>query len=85
MGNEKLCLFAVYKKPTSKLDTYDLNWILNYSINTIIASDINIKHPFWNSSRANCTGNSLELYLTSRNEPRSRLQQLQHITQTTQP
>lgn len=68
MGNEEMCLSAVYKKPASKLDTFDVNSILDSPLSSIIAGDLNAKYLLWNSSRTNYTGNSLEQYLALRND-----------------
>ena len=68
MGKEEICISAVYKKPTNKLDTSDINSILNSPLSTIIAGDLNAKHTLWNSRTTNSAGNSLELYITSRND-----------------
>lgn len=66
MGDEEVRLLAVYKKPTTNLDTSDINKILDLPRNTIIAGDLNTKKFIWNSKTTNQAGNELERFLDTR-------------------
>jgi hypothetical protein len=68
LGDEEVRLAAVYKRPTSTLDTDDIGKPLNSLISTVIAGDLNAKSTSWNSSRTNSSGDSLERYLDTRTD-----------------
>lgn len=54
-----LRLGAVYKSPSSVINTEDLDNLLNSNGNIILAGDFNAKSPIWHSSCTNYAGNSL--------------------------
>lgn len=66
MGDKEVRLSAVYKKPTTSLDTSDINKIQDSPLNTIIAGDLNAKNPIWNSKTTNPAGMELERFLDTR-------------------
>jgi len=68
LGNQELRLVAVYKSPSTSLQTTDLDALLNTTFNTIIAGDLNAKHLSWNSRVNNPTGHKLSHYLDDKLE-----------------
>lgn len=68
MGDEEARFTTAYKKPTTILDTTNIDKILDSLMNTIIFGDFNIKHTIWNISRINPAGNKLERYLSTRTD-----------------
>lgn len=67
IGNSELRLSAVYKSPKTKIQTIDIDELLNTQANTIIAGDLNAKHHSWNSRIINKAGR-LSDYLDTRND-----------------
>lgn len=55
-----LRLISVYKQPQTDLNTADLDSIFSDQIPTILAGDLNCKHPDWNSRITNKNGRLLQ-------------------------
>jgi hypothetical protein len=65
VGNNIVLLAAVYKSPGPPWDSMDIFKLLGLKRKTLCSSDLNAKHPFWNSSVSNPSGvELLELFLT---------------------
>lgn len=58
-NGKDLRLTAIYKSPSSILNTADLDNLLDSDANTILAGDFNAKCPIWHSSCTNRAGNTL--------------------------
>jgi hypothetical protein len=54
--NSEVRLAAVYKSPGSDADIIEL---LSFRLKSILAGDLNAKHPFWNSAVSNHSGEKL--------------------------
>lgn len=63
--NGEIRFTSVYRSPkyTNKLDPDDIDALLGYSQPTIIAGDLNAKHPTWNSRNTNLAGRTLRAHL----------------------
>lgn len=68
LGNNEFRLSAVYKSPSTKLNSTDLTSLLDTQHNIIIAGYLNAKHPLWNSNTTNTAENSLANFLASRSD-----------------
>lgn len=55
-GDRRLCIFAIYRPPTSTLTTAKVREVLNSSTPTLAAGDWNAKHPSWRCRVACTTG-----------------------------
>jgi hypothetical protein len=61
--NDVVLLAAVYKSPGRPWNNTDILKLLGFKRKTILAGDLNAKHPFWNSSVSNPSGlELLELF-----------------------
>jgi hypothetical protein len=67
VGNDIVLLAAVYKSPGRPWNNTDILKLLGFKRKTILAGDLNTKHPFWNSSVSNPSGVQL-LELLHKNE-----------------
>jgi Endonuclease/Exonuclease/phosphatase family len=67
-GNSELRLVAAYKSPKTILQTADIDTLLDTPANTIIAGDLNAKHPAWHSRVENSAGKSLFRYANHRTD-----------------
>jgi exonuclease III len=65
--NDVVLLAAVYKSPGGPWNNTDILKLLGFKRKTILAGDLNAKHPFWNSSVSNPSGVEL-LELFHKNE-----------------
>jgi hypothetical protein len=65
--NDVVLLAAVYKSPGWPWNNTDILKLLGFKEKTILAGDLNAKHPFWNSSVSNPSGVEL-LELFHKNE-----------------
>jgi hypothetical protein len=56
LGNSEILLASVYKSPGRAWSDTDITELLSYRRRSILAGDLNAKHPFWNSaiSKASC-------------------------------
>jgi exonuclease III len=54
-----LRVISVYKSPRTPLDTADLDKIFSDPTPTLVAGDLNSKHPAWNSRLSNASGKLL--------------------------
>jgi hypothetical protein len=59
IGNSELLLAAVYKSPGRAWRDADIIELLNFRRKSVLAGDLNAKHPFWNSSVSNHSGKKL--------------------------
>ncbi|KAL5237496.1 hypothetical protein ACI65C_004906 [Semiaphis heraclei] len=53
INNRETRLSAIYKRPQNALLTQDIQNLLDTGLPTILAGDLNAKHPVWNSQRTN--------------------------------
>jgi hypothetical protein len=60
-------LAAVYKSPGKAWRDADITELLSFRRKSIMAGDLNAKHPFWNSRVSNSSGEKL-LDLFDRND-----------------
>jgi hypothetical protein len=67
VGNNVVLLAAVYKSPGRPWNSTGILKLLGFKEKTILAGDLNAKHPFWNSSVSNPSGVEL-LELFHKNE-----------------
>lgn len=66
-NNNRLSLISVYNPPDKKVLQTDLNNILEGTTPTIIAGNLNSKHPNWNSRVGSNNGRILKLYVDKQN------------------
>lgn len=59
LNDKELRLSAVYKSPSKNLQLSDIEKLLDPSIPTILAGDMNAKHTFWHSHSLNGAGRML--------------------------
>lgn len=59
-------LVAVYNPPNRALLESDMDTLLATTTPTVIAGDLNAKHPNWNSRRVNLNGKILQAYSTAK-------------------
>lgn len=62
MSSGPLRLTSVYKGPNKPLLHSELDLLLSANEPTILAGDLNSKHPSWNSRLTNASGNKLRAY-----------------------
>lgn len=65
MGHLKIV--AVYNRPAYRINSADLDSLLNTNVPTLIGGDLNAKHRAWNSRIENLNGNILNRYSQTRN------------------
>jgi hypothetical protein len=66
IGNSELLLAAVYKSPGKAWRDADIIELLKFRRKSVLAGDLNAKHPFWSSSVSNPSGKKLlDLFDTS--------------------
>jgi hypothetical protein len=66
IGNSELMLATVYKSPGRAWSDADVIELLNFRPKSVLAGDLNAKHPFWNSAVSNPSGEKmLELFDSS--------------------
>jgi hypothetical protein len=53
IGNSELMLPAVYKSPGRAWRDADVTELLGFRYKSVLAGDLNAKHPFWNSAVSN--------------------------------
>jgi hypothetical protein len=64
--SNKLLLAAVYKSPGKAWRDADTTELLKFRHKSVLAGDLNAKHPFWNSAVSNPSGKKLlDLFDTS--------------------
>jgi hypothetical protein len=56
IGNSEILLAAVYKPPGRAWSDADITELLSIRCKSILAGDLNAKHPFWNSAVSNPSG-----------------------------
>jgi hypothetical protein len=56
IGNSQVLLAAVYKSPSRAWNDADITQLLSFRHKSILAGDLNAKHPFWNSAVSNPSG-----------------------------
>jgi hypothetical protein len=52
-------LAAVYKSPGRAWSDSDVTELINFRNKSVLAGDLNAKHPFWNSAVSNPSGEKL--------------------------
>jgi hypothetical protein len=62
-GNVELPLAALYKSPSRTWSDVGTTELLNFTRKSILASDLNVEHPFWNSAVSNFSGEKLPYLL----------------------
>lgn len=62
--NGPLCLSALYKRPSMRLDPADVTALLNRRGQVILGGDLNCKHRSWNSKNQNRDGKTLRQTFT---------------------
>jgi hypothetical protein len=55
-GNSEILLASVYKSPGRAWSDTDITELLHFRRKSILAGDLNAKHPFWNSAVSNPSG-----------------------------
>jgi hypothetical protein len=63
IGNSEILLAAVYKSPGRAWIDANIIELLNFKRKSILAGDLNAKHPFWNSVVSNPSGEKIWIYL----------------------
>jgi hypothetical protein len=53
IGNSQVLLAAVYRSPGRAWSDADITELLSFRRKSILAGDLNAKHPFWNSVVSN--------------------------------
>jgi hypothetical protein len=56
IGNSEFMLAAVYKSPGRAWSDADVIELLSFRHKSVLAGDLNAKHPFWNSAVSNPSG-----------------------------
>jgi hypothetical protein len=56
IGNSEVLLASLYKSPGRAWTNADITELLSFRRKSILAGDINAKHPFWNSAVSNPSG-----------------------------
>jgi hypothetical protein len=59
IGNSEILLASVYKSPGRAWSDADITELLSFRRRSILAGDLNAKHPFWNSAVSNPSGEKL--------------------------
>jgi exonuclease III len=59
VGNSEVLLASVYKSPGRAWSDADITELLSFRRKSILAGDLNAKHPFWNSAVSNTSGEKL--------------------------
>jgi hypothetical protein len=59
IGNSEILLASLYKSPGRALSDADITELLSFRRKSILAGDLNAKHPFWNSAVSNPSGEKL--------------------------
>jgi hypothetical protein len=59
ISNCEVLLSAVYKSPIRTWCNRDITELLKFQNKCILAGDLNAKHPFWNSTVSNPSGEKL--------------------------
>ncbi|KAF0707143.1 Uncharacterized protein FWK35_00035132, partial [Aphis craccivora] len=67
INNQETRLSAIYKRPANRLALSDIDSLLDTDLPTILAGDLNAKHPFWNSRRTNSAGLLLQDHMVNNN------------------
>jgi len=67
INNRETRLSAIYKRPINSLMPSDIDNLLDSDHPTILAGDMNAKHPFWNSRRTNAAGLTLLNHMEENN------------------
>jgi hypothetical protein len=67
-NNDPILIVSAYKPPNKTLLTSDLNILFNITPKTLIAGDLNSKHPNWNCRVSNPAGSILLNYLNNNPE-----------------
>ncbi|GJQ70100.1 hypothetical protein Trydic_g22573 [Trypoxylus dichotomus] len=62
-----IALYAVYSSPQNNIEEADIDAIFNSHHPTILAGDLNSKHPQWNSKTLNRKGKQLKRIADERN------------------
>jgi hypothetical protein len=66
IGNTEMLLAAVYKTPQRLWSDTDITQLLGFRNKSMLAGDLNPKHPVWNSQVTNPSGwKLLELFVSS--------------------
>jgi hypothetical protein len=58
-GNSDVLLAALYKSPGRAWSDADISELLSFRCKSILAGDLNAKHPFWNNAVSNPSGEKL--------------------------
>jgi hypothetical protein len=56
IGNSEVLLASVYISPNRAWSDADITELLSFRCKSILAGDLNAKHPFWNSALSNPSG-----------------------------
>jgi hypothetical protein len=59
IGNSEVLLAVVCKSPGHAWNNTDITELLSFRYKSIVAGDLNAKHPFWNSVVSNISGSKL--------------------------
>jgi endonuclease/exonuclease/phosphatase family metal-dependent hydrolase len=59
IGNSEVLLASVYKSPARAWSDADITELLSFRCKSILAGDLNAKHPFWKSAVSNPSGEKL--------------------------
>jgi hypothetical protein len=59
IGNSEILLSSVYKSPDRAWSDTDITELLSFRRRSILAGELNAKHPFWNSAVSNSSDEKL--------------------------
>jgi hypothetical protein len=59
IGNSEVLLATLYKSPGRTWKDAEITELLSFRYKSILADDLNAKHPFWNSAVSNPSGEKL--------------------------
>jgi hypothetical protein len=62
IGNNEVLLAAVYRSPGHTWNDADITELLSFRRKSLLAGDLNAKHPFWNSMISNISAQKLLAY-----------------------
>ena len=60
-----LTIITTYVRPQNKIDTKELQILMNTSAKVIIAGDLNAKHQTWNCNNANKNGKAIHKFINN--------------------
>ncbi|KAF8788830.1 putative RNA-directed DNA polymerase like protein [Argiope bruennichi] len=62
-----ITLASIYRPPHGKINTSELQRVLNQTTKSIVVGDFNAKHPSWSTGRSNSNGAIIHNFIASNN------------------